>query len=56
MDASDNPAAPILGLHASDYIPDRIRPELPQFESNLNTGILLLTFTKTVSLLNLNPP
>jgi len=56
MDASDNPVVPISGLHASDYIPDRIQPELSQFEFDLNTGILLLTFTETVSLLNLNPP
>ena len=54
-DASSNPVLPVSGLATSSYIPDRIPPELSQFEFDLNTGILLLTFSETVSLLNFNP-
>ena len=54
-DASNNPIAVLASKQASDYIPDRVEPELNRFTLDIDSGVITLTFSETVDLTKLDP-
>ena len=49
------PISAMSALQASDFEPDRVRPLLETFDLDLNTGIVLLTFSETVNVSTFMP-
>ncbi|KAL5488650.1 hypothetical protein EMCRGX_G017626 [Ephydatia muelleri] len=56
-DMAGNLVVPIngSGMQTSVFFPDNVKPKLVAFSLDMNTGVLLLTFSETVRVSTLNP-